>query len=91
MFCKQQVVAAQEDVLPAGRMPETRKKKEMHENESKKTAPGEKDSYQAPSVIRVSLRPEEAVLGHCKVNGSAGPVGGGCRTAGPITCKTIGS
>ena len=29
-------------------------------------------------VGRVSLRPDEAVLGHCKVPSSAGPAGGGC-------------
>jgi hypothetical protein len=28
--------------------------------------------YEAPKVIRVSLRPDEAVLGHCKVTVSPG-------------------
>jgi hypothetical protein len=45
-------------------------------------------SYERPKVVRVSLRPEEAVLGHCKIAGSAGPVSGSCRTT---VCKTIGS
>lgn len=44
--------------------------------------------YQPPQVRRVSLRPEEAVLGHCKVAGIAGPVTGSCRT---LFCKTFGS
>jgi hypothetical protein len=70
---------------------EIRKMKAMQQFESKDEEKDKKEQYQAPSVIRVSLRPEEAVLGHCKVNGSAGPVGGGCRTAGPITCRSIGS
>jgi hypothetical protein len=46
--------------------------------------------YEAPKVLRVSLRPAEAVLGHCKVNGSAGPVSGSCRSAA-VVCRTPGS
>ena len=65
--------------------------KEMQQFDDNENETAKKEPYQAPSVIRVSLRPEEAVLGHCKVNGAAGPVGGGCRTVGPITCKSIGS
>ena len=29
-------------------------------------------------MITISLRPEEAVLGHCKIAGSAGPGAGSC-------------
>jgi hypothetical protein len=47
------------------------------------------DAYEAPKVIRVSLRPDEAVLGHCKVTGSAGPVSGSCRSV--VSCRSIGS
>jgi hypothetical protein len=65
--------------------------KEMQRFENEKVEKESKAPYRAPTVIRVSLRPEEAVLGHCKVHGSAGPVGGGCRTVGPITCRSIGS
>src|ERR1700722_15752428 len=36
------------------------------------------EAYEAPTVLRVSLRPSEAVLGHCKVAGSAGR-GSPCR------------
>jgi len=49
----------------------------------------EKTAYQAPQVVRVSLRPEEAVLGHCKVTGSAGPFSGSCRTV--TACRSQGS
>lgn len=48
-----------------------------------------KAAYEAPKVIRVSLRPEEAVLGHCKITGAAGPVSGSCRSF--VACRTIGS
>jgi hypothetical protein len=47
------------------------------------------DAYEAPKVIRVSLRPDEAVLGHCKVTGAAGPVSGSCRSV--VSCRSIGS
>jgi hypothetical protein len=46
--------------------------------------------YEAPKVLRVSLRPAEAVLGHCKVSGSGGPVSGSCRSGG-VPCRTPGS
>jgi len=48
-----------------------------------------KASYEPPKVIRVSLRPEEAVLGHCKVTGAAGPVATSCRSI--VACRTLGS
>jgi hypothetical protein len=51
--------------------------------------PGPKATYEPPKVIRVSLRPEEAVLGHCKIVGHAGPVSGSCTSA--IACRTLGS
>jgi hypothetical protein len=47
-------------------------------------------AYEAPKVLRVSLRPAEAVLGHCKVTGAAGPVSGSCRS-GAIICRVPGS
>jgi hypothetical protein len=49
----------------------------------------EKPTYQPPQVIRVSLRPEEAVLGHCKVTGSAGPISGSCKSV--VFCRSQGS
>lgn len=59
-------------------------------NDTSNKEQSEKSLYQAPQVVRVSLRPEEAVLGHCKVSGSAGPFSGGCRGALGI-CRTQGS
>jgi hypothetical protein len=49
---------------------------------------GEPPKYQPPKIIRVSLRPEEAVLGHCKIPGSAGPVSASCTAT---TCQSFGS
>ncbi|HYL61360.1 MAG TPA: hypothetical protein VE077_01985 [Candidatus Methylomirabilis sp.] len=49
----------------------------------------DKAPYEPPKVIRVSLRPDEAVLGHCKITGHAGPVSGSCRSI--IACRTLGS
>jgi len=49
----------------------------------------EKKQYQPPRMTVISLRPEEAVLGHCKSMTSAGPVGGTCHTTG--NCQGIGS
>ena len=48
-----------------------------------------KKPYQPPRVVQISLRPEEAVLGHCKTTRSAGPVSFSCSNLG--ACKTIGS
>jgi len=48
-----------------------------------------KPGYERPQVVRVSLRPEEAVLGHCKTSGSAGPAGAGCHS--PVACRSQGS
>jgi len=55
---------------------------------SKPPLAGQKVPYEPPKVIAVSLRPEEAVLGHCKTAGSAGPVSGSCRA---LSCRSIGS
>jgi len=50
-----------------------------------------KQAYQPPRLITISLRPEEAVLGHCKITGGAGPTAstspceillGGCHSIG---------
>lgn len=49
----------------------------------------ERKAYEPPKVVSVSLRPEEAVLGHCKIVGHAGPVSGGCRAV--VACKSQGS
>lgn len=49
-------------------------------------------TYETPKLTKISLRPEEAVLGHCKMSGGTGPT----QTAGPCDillagCRSIGS
>lgn len=44
--------------------------------------------YETPKIVRVSLRPDEAVLGHCKIPGVAGPGNSSC---GALFCKSLGS
>jgi hypothetical protein len=56
-------------------------------DETKPKAPGGKE-YAPPKLIRISLRPEEAVLGHCKISGSAGPASASCTS---LFCRTPGS
>jgi hypothetical protein len=48
-----------------------------------------KKQYEAPTATQISLRPEEAVLGHCKTIGVGGPGGSNCRHLG--TCMNTGS
>ncbi len=43
--------------------------------------------YQKPAMVVVSLRPEEAVLGGCKVNGASDAMGANC--GGLTPCTTI--
>jgi hypothetical protein len=57
-------------------------------SDTQKNANKPKLKYQPPQVVRVTLRPEEAVLGHCKVSGVAGPISASCST---VFCKTFGS
>jgi hypothetical protein len=59
------------------------------ENDKKPEEQNAGVAYEAPKIIRVSLRPDEAVLGHCKVTGSAGPVSGSCISV--VSCRSIGS
>jgi hypothetical protein len=49
----------------------------------------EKKTYEAPQLTVISLRPEEAVLGHCKNASSSGPVSSACTNVGG--CSFIGS
>ena len=49
-----------------------------------------KKAYSSPEITVISLRPEEAVLAHCKSMSSAGPVGAGCQGASG-TCRGHGS
>jgi hypothetical protein len=48
----------------------------------------DKKPYERPRLVTISLRPEEAVLGHCKISGATG-AGGGCQVIG--LCPTQGS
>ena len=48
-----------------------------------------KKPYQRPVVARFELRTEEAVLGFCKSDGSAGPSGGTCINVN--VCRIQGS
>ncbi len=49
-----------------------------------------KQNYEPPQLTTINLRPEEAVLGHCKILGSGGPVALGGGICG-ITCSSAGS
>lgn len=50
----------------------------------------QKKKYEPPSITSISLRPEEAVLAHCKNSGVAGAtLGFDCRHGGG--CFVIGS
>ena len=48
-----------------------------------------KKPYQPPQLITISLRPEEAVLGHCKISGGGG--GPQPPTCMALFCMSIGS
>lgn len=45
--------------------------------------------YETPTVHRVELKPEEAVLGSCKTDSSAGPISDSCSV--PVACSSAGS
>lgn len=47
-----------------------------------------KGRYEPPHLKTISLRPEEAVLGHCKIAGQANQPGGGICA---LTCFNSGS
>jgi hypothetical protein len=52
--------------------------------------PEKKSPYEPPKVLAVKLRPEEAVLGTCKIAGGAGPIARSC--TGPSgRCSAFGS
>ena len=49
--------------------------------------PDAKNLYEPPRLTTISLRPEEAVLGHCKTSGSSFP-GFPCTA---FVCSNVGS
>ncbi|HKI26224.1 MAG TPA: hypothetical protein VKA07_07860 [Candidatus Sulfotelmatobacter sp.] len=57
-------------------------------NQEQNPVESNKQKYEPPKVVTISLRPEEAVLGHCKTSGSAGPTTGSCVV---LFCSSIGS
>jgi hypothetical protein len=59
----------------------------MEREREQEAASRQKRPYTKPLLKKVHLRPEEAVLGACKVAGGGGPVGGTCG----LTCSTAGS
>lgn len=48
-----------------------------------------KKSYEPPQLVTINLRPEEAVLGHCKISGGGG--GPNPPTCAALFCMSIGS
>jgi len=46
--------------------------------------------YASPQLVTISLRPEEAVLGNCKIAGTGGPISVGCQPMG-VACNSPGS
>ena len=52
-------------------------------------AENKRKSYQKPTLFQVPLRPDEAVLGNCKMGSVTGPAQADCTT--PSTCNTSGS
>lgn len=78
------------DATPTLRRSDDRRKNMNDEKNIQPLNQDTKGAYEAPKVIRVSLRPEEAVLGHCKVTGAAGPVATSCRSL-IGACRTPGS
>jgi hypothetical protein len=60
-----------------------------NERRDDRAAQPAKKPYTAPTVEKVPLRPEEAVLGGCKSTSVTGPRGYACRAVG--VCSTQGS
>jgi hypothetical protein len=50
----------------------------------------DKKTYEQPRVVTISLRPEEAVLSHCKMASASGPIGAACNLL-IVQCSSIGS
>ena len=89
MFCNPPPDVAAADATPTLERLDDRRKTMKDEQDIQPQDQVTKRAYEAPKVVRVSLRPEEAVLGHCKVTGAGGPTSGSCRSV--MACKTQGS
>lgn len=65
---------------------------DMRDELQRDSEAGKEKAYQPPEVTRVSLRPEEAVLGACKTASISGPATtGGNPCAFPVPCPNPGS
>jgi hypothetical protein len=53
--------------------------------------PDLKKTYETPRVVTINLRPEEAVLGHCKTMSTGGSNGGTCSNFFAPCVATFGS
>jgi hypothetical protein len=60
-------------------------------NEEKQLQAKAEKPYEKPALLRVSLRPEEAVLGHCKIASASGPAASSGSCVFPTPCPTPGS
>jgi hypothetical protein len=60
----------------------------MTEKKEKNTKQNKKP-YAKPELKKVPLKPEEAVLGFCKMPTISGPLQGVCNS--PTTCEMLGS
>ena len=90
MFCSPYLETTAQHAAHAGRSDEERRVIVNDQDDKKLLGKGTDGAYEPPKVIRVSLRPEEAVLGHCKVTGAMGPVASSsCRSV--VSCRTLGS
>lgn len=58
----------------------------MNESQDDRT---DRKPYEKPRIVRVLLRPEEAVLGFCKNANNKGPAHAKCTV--PSSCSTTGS
>jgi hypothetical protein len=63
---------------------------ERNDGNSDGDFPQKKKAYTKPTLIEVALKPDEAVLGNCKVSGTSGPGGSGnCKPV--ANCSSQGS
>lgn len=60
----------------------------VNQEETKDREVQGKRPYSKPELVQIPLRPEEAVLGNCKISGTAGPAAFSCVS---LSCSSIGS
>lgn len=61
----------------------------MNQNDPSKPGQPKRKPYEKPSLSEVALRPDEAVLGNCKVPAVSGPAMPDCTFF--VGCATVGS